>query len=77
MPSQHRNQLGLTHLSFFVDDVDDVAARLTDLGGTVQPRTRAALGYDVLFFADPDGTRVELMGPLRTGTTPRFQRVIE
>ena len=63
-PSARRNQLGFTHLSFFVDDVDVVAARLTSLGGTIQPGTRAALGYDVLFLADPDGTRIELMGPL-------------
>jgi hypothetical protein len=25
--------------------------------------TRAQLGYDVVFVADPDGTRVELMAP--------------
>ena len=63
-PSARRNELGFTHLSFFVDDVDEVAARLASLGGTILPRTRAALGYDVLFLADPDGTRIELMGPL-------------
>jgi len=62
-PSAHRNQRGLTHLSFFVDDVDRVAARLVELGGTVIEGTRAQLGYEVVFLADPDGTRVELMAP--------------
>ena len=63
-PSNVRNQLGLTHFSFFVDNVDTVAAQLVELGGTVLPSTRAVLGYDVLFLADPDGNRVELMGTL-------------
>jgi catechol 2,3-dioxygenase-like lactoylglutathione lyase family enzyme len=61
-PSAVRNQLGLTHLSLIVDDVDAVAARLVELGGTILRATRAVLGVDVVFFADPDGTRVELMG---------------
>ena len=33
--SAHRNQLGFTHLSIFVDDVDVTAARLAELGGEV------------------------------------------
>jgi len=57
-----RNQLGFTHLSMIVDDVDAVAARLVELGGAVLPATRAVLGYDVMFLADPDGVRIELMG---------------
>jgi lactoylglutathione lyase len=62
VPSQHRNQLGLTHLSFVVDDVDAAAARLTDFGGTILERTRSNPGIDIVFLADPDGVRVELMG---------------
>ena len=64
-PSARRNQLGLTHFSFIVDDVDEVAARLVALGGAILPGTRAVLGYDVLFLTDPDGVRVELMGTPR------------
>jgi lactoylglutathione lyase len=64
-PSQHRNMLGFTHLSLDVDDVDSVAARLVALGGTILESTRARLGFDVLFVADPDGTRIELMAPPR------------
>lgn len=56
-----RNQIGFTHLSLFVDDVDALAARLAELGGTVLGATRTQLGYEVVFVADPDGARVELM----------------
>ena len=61
--STTRGQIGFTHLSLFVDDVDAVAARLSALGGTVLGGTRAQLGYEVVFVADPDGARVELMAP--------------
>jgi catechol 2,3-dioxygenase-like lactoylglutathione lyase family enzyme len=60
-PSTQRNQIGFTHLSLFVDDVDVLAARLAELGGEVLAGTRAKLGYEVVFVADPDGARVELM----------------
>ena len=64
-PSHARNTLGFTHLSLDVDDVDVVATRLVELGGTILEPTRARLGFDVLFVADPDGTRIELMAPPR------------
>ena len=64
VPSSVRNQLGLTHLSFFVDAVDPVGEQLVALGGSLLPETRSVLGYDVLFVADPDGNRVELMATL-------------
>ncbi|MGA7418880.1 MAG: VOC family protein [Acidimicrobiales bacterium] len=61
-PSQRRNQLGLTHLSFYVDDVDATAAALVAAGGTVIQSTRTTNeGIDLLFLHDPDGVRVELM----------------
>jgi catechol 2,3-dioxygenase-like lactoylglutathione lyase family enzyme len=59
--STARNQIGFTHLSFFVDDVEASAALLERLGGRVLVETRARLGYEVVFVADPDGARVELM----------------
>jgi catechol 2,3-dioxygenase-like lactoylglutathione lyase family enzyme len=61
------NQLGLTHLSFRVDDVDSVAAGIAALGGVVhgQTRTTFELGdgktMDFVYCTDPDGTRIELM----------------
>ena len=61
-PSRQRNQLGLTHLSFLVEDVDAAAARLIDFGGTILEDTRSNPGIEIVFLADPDGVRVELMG---------------
>jgi catechol 2,3-dioxygenase-like lactoylglutathione lyase family enzyme len=60
-PSASRGQLGLTHLNFIVDDIEVEADRLVGLGGTVLPSTRVSAGVEILFLADPDGTRVELM----------------
>ena len=66
-PSSRRNQRGLTHLSFAVDDVDAAARWLVAHGGTLLPGTRTAAtgpdGVQVVFVADPDGTRVELIRP--------------
>jgi catechol 2,3-dioxygenase-like lactoylglutathione lyase family enzyme len=60
------NQLGLTHLSFRVGDLDATAARVVELGGAIveTSRTTIDLGETPLRFlycADPDGVRVELM----------------
>lgn len=65
-PSSARNQLGLTHLSFEVEDLAAVEARLVALGARVigSTRTHIDMGVatlDLLFLADPDGTRIELM----------------
>jgi catechol 2,3-dioxygenase-like lactoylglutathione lyase family enzyme len=62
-PSVDRAQLGYTHLSFYVDDVDAAAARLVECGGTRIESTRASIGIEIVFLADPDGARVELMAP--------------
>jgi glyoxylase I family protein len=60
------NQLGLTHLSFRVGDLDDAAAKVVELGGAIveTSRTTIDLGETPLRFVyctDPDGVRVELM----------------
>ena len=60
------NQLGLTHLSFRVDDLGATAARVVELGGAIveSSRTTIDLGGTALQFlycTDPDGVRVELM----------------
>ena len=62
-PSARRNQLGLTHLSFSVDDVDAAAERLVRHGGTIIEGTRSMPEgrVHIIFLADPDGTRIELM----------------
>jgi lactoylglutathione lyase len=65
-PSASRTQIGLTHLSFIVDDVDETAQKLVAAGGTVVPATRSGQeapdGLQIIFVADPDGVRIELMG---------------
>lgn len=60
-PSASRGMRGLTHLSFYVDDIDASLTRLIDCGGTLVDGTRQDLGVELLFIADPDGTRIELM----------------
>lgn len=64
-PAKRRNQRGLTHLSFVVDDVDAAAADLVRFGGTILEGTRNGRhdpdSVQTIFLADPDGTRVELM----------------
>jgi lactoylglutathione lyase len=65
-PSTSRGQIGITHLSFNVVDMDAVEARLIELGATVVESTRTKMPFpggsmNLLFLADPDGTRVELM----------------
>ncbi len=60
------NQLGLTHLSLRVDDVDTVASTIGQLGGTVVGETRTTFDLagnrlDFLYCTDPDGVRIELM----------------
>jgi catechol 2,3-dioxygenase-like lactoylglutathione lyase family enzyme len=64
-PSARRNQLGFTHLSFFVADVDVAARSLVACGGRLLPGTRTGAGVpsamQIVFLADPDGVRIELM----------------
>ncbi|MGH9079038.1 MAG: VOC family protein [Acidimicrobiales bacterium] len=60
------NQLGLTHLSLRVDDIDAVAGRIERFGGKVVPTTRTPIGADssrleFVYCTDPDGVRIELM----------------
>jgi lactoylglutathione lyase len=62
-----RQQIGFTHLSLHVSDLAAVEARLTALGGThpiesTRSHIRMPVGsMDVLFLADPDGIRIELV----------------
>jgi glyoxylase I family protein len=58
------NALGLTHLSFRVDDLDAAIQKLVALGGRVLEETRIdnpRFEAFVVFMLDPDGTRIELL----------------
>jgi predicted enzyme related to lactoylglutathione lyase len=57
------NQYGLTHLAFYVDDIDAVAADVVAHGGRAYPHTRDTFGNGLAcqYCTDPDGVRIELM----------------
>ncbi|HWI10632.1 MAG TPA: VOC family protein [Burkholderiaceae bacterium] len=58
------NQYGLTHMSFWVDDLAAAMDLVRMHGGTVHDNTRAVVyGNDMVYCTDPDGVRVELMQP--------------
>jgi lactoylglutathione lyase len=52
------NEPGLTHLSFSVEDIHEVAARAVELGGQVVEETDIGAA---LFVRDPDGQLIELL----------------
>ncbi len=57
------NRFGLTHMAFYVHDIDAVAAQVTEAGGRAYPQTRSVFGsgIEIMYCTDPDGVRVELM----------------
>jgi catechol 2,3-dioxygenase-like lactoylglutathione lyase family enzyme len=56
------NQLGITHLSFRVDDVEAAAAKVVEFGGAVVETSLTTLGsLEFVYCTDPDGVRIELM----------------
>src|SRR5262245_17784118 len=65
-PSSPRpmNQIGLTHLSFRVADLDAVCAQIAAAGGGVLNETRLAVpghATRAIMAFDPDGVRLELI----------------
>jgi catechol 2,3-dioxygenase-like lactoylglutathione lyase family enzyme len=58
-------QRGLANFAFRVDDIDRVAGIVKDNGGAVLDATRTPLGpgIEAVFCTDPDGTKLELVGP--------------
>jgi glyoxylase I family protein len=58
------NRVGLTHLSFLVDDLDATLEGLRALGARVLEESRlegGGAGPSAIFVTDPDGTRIELV----------------
>ena len=58
-PDRVMNERGLTHISLWVEDLDDRLAKVRTLGGTVCEETR--LGDQAVLVLDPDGQRIELL----------------
>ena len=55
------NQLGFTHMTLIVSDIDAVVERVVKLGGQVHRETKIDSQYGpIVFCTDPDGVRVEL-----------------
>jgi lactoylglutathione lyase len=60
-------ELGFTHLSFRVEHVDDLTEAVVAAGGQVHPQTLSHVGPEgaaqtgLLYYTDPDGTRIEVM----------------
>jgi lactoylglutathione lyase len=59
-PARERrlNEPGLTHLSFCVEDIHEVATRASELGGRLVEETDIGAA---LFVRDPDGQLIELL----------------
>jgi predicted enzyme related to lactoylglutathione lyase len=56
------NQLGFTHMTLIVEDVEAVAARVLLCGGQIHTGTRIDSPFGpMLFCTDPNGVRIELM----------------
>ena len=54
--------LGFDAQAEYVDDVDETLATLVECGGTLVESTRTVNETgEIVFVADPDGTRIELM----------------
>ena len=63
-PSERRpmNQLGFTHMTLIVDDVQAAAERVAAAGGKVHPETQIDSPFGpMVFCTDPDGVRIELI----------------
>lgn len=52
------NEIGLTHVSFSVDDIDATAALAEQHGGSVLPQTHVGAA---VMIRDPDGQMLELL----------------
>ncbi len=56
------NQLGFTHVTLVIDNLDSACDRVQQWGGRVLSDTRVDSDYGpIVFCTDPDGTRIELM----------------
>jgi catechol 2,3-dioxygenase-like lactoylglutathione lyase family enzyme len=67
-PAERRpmNQLGFTHIAVWVSDIDEVAKRILEYGGSIVESTRTLFDHpnlqgSWLVCTDPDGIRVELV----------------
>lgn len=56
------NQLGFTHMTLIVGDLEQAMKRVVEFGGKIISETKIDSPYGpIVFCTDPDGVRVELM----------------
>lgn len=63
-PAERRpmNQLGFTHMTLVVDDVEAAAERIVKHGGHVHPESKIDSDFGpMVFCTDPDGVRLEII----------------
>jgi len=60
-----QNQLGVTHLAFYVNDIDLFVARVSKCEGTVLDNRTTIGDVNIQSCADPDGVRISLMQVIR------------
>ncbi len=59
------NQLGFTHMTLTVDDIENALLRIEEFGGKVIKETAIDSPFGkIVFCTDPDGTRIEIMGKI-------------
>jgi catechol 2,3-dioxygenase-like lactoylglutathione lyase family enzyme len=70
-PARAMNDLGFTHLSVIVADIDEALARLEEAGARIDRDTRIEIGGRIVaaMVRDPDGLRIELVLRDPTGST--------
>lgn len=64
------NECGLTHLAFWVPDIESVAKRVEEYGGRALWNTRVEYrdnAVEIMYCTDVDGVRIELVKPAKDG----------
>ncbi len=62
------NQLGLTHFTLVINDLDTVTRKVEQFGGKVIEASRVDSDFGrIVFCTDPDGVRIELLEMIAQG----------
>ena len=73
-PQYDRRRVGLNHLAFHVashSDVDRLAKEVAERGSRLLYADRyPSNDYYAIYFEDPDGIKVELVGPTNSASSP-------
>ncbi|MCU1415648.1 MAG: lactoylglutathione lyase-like lyase [Microbacteriaceae bacterium] len=74
------DSLGYAHISFLVDDLDEILLEVVAHGGTVRESIEIPFGHQadtrMAFVGDPDGNRVELVCHPNSASTAAHSRFL-